>query len=112
MKLSRYWVGAASVLVLPLCAATAEAQTEIETKTLFEQQLERLSEQPICWDVRTGGLAPGAKAPGESFDSHGWVAAYITGGSEHVTYEGGEEHTVSAGKAFCSRPTSRTSMRA
>lgn len=79
--------------------APASAPT-IKTRTLFEQRLERLAEPPLCWDVRTGSLAPGAKSPATGFHSHGWVVAYVTGGAERVTYENGPSHTVSAGEGI------------
>ena len=69
----------------------------IQTQTLFEQRVEQLPQQPLCWDVRTGSLAPGAKSPATGFHTHGWVVAYLTGGAERVTYEGGASSTVNAG---------------
>jgi len=81
--------------VLPAAAPTF--RPSIQTRTLFEQRLEQLPQQPLCWDVRTGSLAPGAKSPATGFHRHGWVVAYVTGGAERVTYEGGASFTVNAG---------------
>lgn len=69
----------------------------IQTRTLFDQRIERLPQQPLCWDVRTGSLAPGVKSPATGFHVHSWVAAYVSGGAERVTYETGASFTVNAG---------------
>lgn len=69
----------------------------IQTRTLFEQRVDQLPQQPLCWDVRAGSLAPGAKSPATGFHTHGWVVAHVTGGAERVTYEGGASFTVNAG---------------
>jgi quercetin dioxygenase-like cupin family protein len=76
---------------------TATSGPSIQTRTLFEQRVEQLPQQPLCWDVRTGSLAPGAKSPATGFHTHGWVVAYLTGGTERVTYAGGASFTVNAG---------------
>ncbi len=77
--------------------AASTPSPSIQTRTLFEQRVEQLPQQPLCWDVRTGSLAPGAKSPATGFHTHGWVVAYVTGGAERVTYEGGASFTVNAG---------------
>lgn len=77
--------------------AAAPPSPAIKTRTLFEQRVEQLPQQPLCWDVRTGSLAPGAKSPAKGFHTHGWVVAYVSGGTERVTYEKGASYTVSAG---------------
>ena len=98
----------ASPLVPPTAAPTAAPPTatkvaasppspSIQTRTLFEQRVDQLPQQPLCWDVRTGSLAPKAKSPATGFHTHGWVVAYMTGGAERVTYEGGASFTVDAG---------------
>ncbi len=98
----------APTLVPPTAAPTAAPPTAtkvaestpspaIQTRTLFEQRVEQLPKQPLCWDVRTGSLAPGAKSPATGFHTHSWVVAYVTGGAERVTYEGGASFTVNAG---------------
>ncbi|MBI2986486.1 MAG: hypothetical protein HYY45_06945 [Deltaproteobacteria bacterium] len=76
---------------------TPTSAPSIKTGTLFEQRVAQLPQQPLCWDVRTGSLAPGAKSPATGFHRHGWVVAYLTGGAERVTYEGGASSTVKAG---------------
>lgn len=79
--------------------ATA-APAPIETRTLFETRIELPVERPLCWDVRQGSLAPGSKSPATGFHTHGWVVAYVTGGAERVTYEGGKGvATLTAGQA-------------
>lgn len=110
MKPSHFEIGrlAAPMLIatsaLAACAPTPTAlpvsptaAPSIKTHTLFEQRVEQLRQQPLCWDVRTGSLAPGAKSPTTGFHRHGWVVAYVTGGAERVTYEGGASFTVNAG---------------
>lgn len=82
----------------PAPTATPAPRPAIQTKTLFEQRVEQLPQLPICWDVRTGSLAPGAKAPATGSHTHGWVISYVTGGSERVTYDGGASATVNAGQ--------------
>lgn len=69
----------------------------IQTRTLFEKRVDQLPQQPLCWDVRTGSLAPGAKSPATGFHTHGWVVAYVTGGAERVTYDAGASFAVNAG---------------
>jgi len=78
-------------------AASPPSRPSIQTRTLFEQRVAQLPQQPLCWDVRTGSLAPGAKSPAKGFHTHGWVVGYVTGGAERVTYEGGASFTVNAG---------------
>lgn len=81
-------------------ASSAGAQEPIKTRTLFEARIDLPAERPLCWDVRQGSLAPGAKAPPTGFHTHGWVVAFVTGGAERVAYEaGGTPATVSAGQA-------------
>ena len=86
--------------VAPQPVATATPVPPIQTKTLFEQRVEQLPQQPICWDVRTGSLAPGAKSPATGFHTHGWVAAYVTGGAERLTYEGGASSITNTGEGI------------
>ena len=83
-------------------SATPTPRPPIQTKTLFEQRLEQFPPQPVCWDLRLGSLAPGAKLPATGFHTHGWVVAYVTGGAERVTYEGGASLTVNAGEGILS----------
>ena len=114
MNLSRFEIaGLAALMIIAMSALAACAQAptptpvppkaaptsgpSIQTRTLFEQRVDRLPQQPLCWDVRTGSLAPGAKSPATGFQTHGWVVAYLTGGTERVTYEGGASFTVNAG---------------
>lgn len=105
-RLAAFTITATSVLVA--CAPTPTgapvsqkaaptSAPAIKTRTLFEQRVEQLPQQPLCWDARTGSLAPGAKSSAKGFHTHGWVVAYVTGGSERVTYENGASYTVSAG---------------
>lgn len=77
--------------------AAAPPSPAIKTRTLFERRVDQLPQQPLCWDVRTGSLAPGAKSPAKGFHTHGWYVGYVTGGDERVTYEGGASFTVNAG---------------
>jgi len=121
MKLSRFAIGRLPALMLiamsalaacaPRPTATPVSPTavpvpaptsapSIKTRTLFEQRVEQLPQQPLCWDVRTGSLAPGAKSPATGFHTHGWVVAYVTGGSERATYEKGPSYTVKAGEGI------------
>ena len=90
---------AAPTATPPTATKVAEStpSPSIQTRTLFEQRVEQLPQQPLCWDVRTGSLAPGAKSPATGFHTHSWVVAYVTGGAERVTYEGGASFTVNAG---------------
>ena len=80
--------------------ATPTPRPPIQTKTLFEQRVEQLPQLPICWDVRTGSLAPGAKSPATGSHSHAWVVSYVTAGAERVTYEGGASFTVNTGEGI------------
>lgn len=80
--------------------ATPAPRPAIQTKTLFEQRVEQLPQQPLCWDVRTGSLAPGAKSPATGSHTHGWVVSDVTGGSERVTYDGGASATVNVGQGI------------
>ena len=80
---------------------TDKSGLSIETRTLFEQRVAQLPPLAnMCWDVRTGSLAPGAKSPATGFHTHGWVVAYVTGGAERVTYEGGASATISSGQGI------------
>lgn len=113
MNLSRFETARVALMLIATSAlvacAPAQAPTRvpatgtpvsapsIKTRTLFEQRVEQLPQQPLCWDVRTGSLAPGAKTPATGFHTHGWVVAYVSGGTERVTYEKGASYTVSAG---------------
>ena len=81
-------------------AAAPAPRPAIQTKTLFEQRVEQLPQLPICWDVRSGSLASGAKSPATGVHTHGWVAAYVNGGAERVTYEGGTSSTVNTGEGI------------
>lgn len=75
------------------------AQIPIETKTLLEEQLERLPEASLCWDVRHGSLAPGGVSPAAGYHVHGWVVAYVFDGIERVEYEDGRVGTIEPGQA-------------
>lgn len=80
--------------------AAAPPSPAIKTRTLFERRVDQLPQQPLCWDARTGSLAPVAKSPAKGFHTHGWVVAYVTGGAERVTYEGGASFTINAGEGI------------
>lgn len=88
---------AAAPAITATVAASPPGRPSIQTRTLFEQRVNQLPQQPLCWDVRTGSLAPGAKSPATGFHTHGWVVAYVTGGVERVTYEGGASFIVNPG---------------
>ena len=93
--------GGLLLLGLALAGETpaARGQEPIQTGTLLEARIERLPDGPVCWDIRRGSLAPGAKSPATGFHVHGWVVAYVTGGIERVTYEGGASTTLEADRA-------------
>ena len=65
----------------------ARGQEPIESRTILEARVERLPEGPLCWDIRRGSLAPGAKSPATGFHSHGMVLSYVTAGAELLTYD-------------------------
>jgi len=115
MNLSRFETARVALLLIATSAlvacAPAQAATgtpvpaptsapSIKTRTLFEQRVEQLPQQPLCWDVRTGSLDPGAKSPATGFHTHGWVVASVTRGAERVTYEGGASFTVNTGEGI------------
>lgn len=81
-------------------AAAPTPKPAIQTKTLFERRVEQLPQEPLCWDVRTGSLAPGAKSPATGAHTHGSVVSYVTAGAERVTYDGGASFTVNAGEGI------------
>lgn len=82
-----------------VAAPTAAVPAPIETRVLFEGRIEQLPQGPVCWDVRRGSLAPGAKSPGTGFHTHSWVASYVFEGAERVTYDGGAPAVFQAGQA-------------
>ena len=93
------WTTALTAAPAPPAPAPTSGPS-IQTRTLFEQRVAQLPQQPLCWDIRTGSLAPGAKSPATGFHTHGWVVAYVTGGAERVTYEGGASFTINAGEGI------------
>lgn len=81
-------------------APAARGQEPIESRTILEARVDRLPEGPVCWDIRRGSLAPGAKSPATGLHSHGMVVSYVTAGTERVTYDGAAAVTVETGQAL------------
>jgi len=89
-------VGCLSIALfgMHLALLPAAAQQAIETRTLFDQRIERLPAGPLCWDVRRGSLAPGSGSPASGFHVHGWVVAYVFDGLERFQYDDGRADTI------------------
>lgn len=78
--------------------ASSDVQQPIATETLLERQA-AMPEGPVCWDVRSGSLAPASSSPPSGFHTHGLVVTYVMEGIEQIEYEDGNMVTLGPGEA-------------
>ncbi|HEY3117714.1 MAG TPA: hypothetical protein VGK54_13305 [Chloroflexota bacterium] len=79
-------------------AASSSLQQPIATGTLLETQVV-MPEGSVCWDVRSGSLAPASSSPASGFHTHGLVITFVVDGIEQIEYQDGSVVTLGPGEA-------------
>ena len=87
------------VAVVPTAVSGGAQPPPIEARTLLDTRVDKLPAGSLCWDVRSGRLAPGSSSPAAGYHTHGLVVSYVFDGVERVVYEDGRALTLGSGEA-------------
>lgn len=98
MRLALLVSGLALLGLGTLIAATPVAAEDPITLTVkAEQRVEQLPGGPLCWNLFSANLPPGARTPSTGYVAEPMSLGYQTGGVHRIDYAGGPSLTTNAG---------------